>query len=73
MHTIERNDKSKLEQKLLTPASQNNGIKVDIACCCYSSKIRCVCGSRLPPSSSTVDMLQLKYKLFQHKEKELKE
>ena len=30
MHSIERNGKSKLKQKLPTPASQDNGIKTDI-------------------------------------------
>ena len=30
MCTIERNGESKLEQKLLTPASRDNGIKMDI-------------------------------------------
>ena len=30
MHTIERNGKSELEQKLLTPASLDNGIKTDV-------------------------------------------
>ena len=30
MSTIKRNGESKLEQKLLTPASQGNGIKTDI-------------------------------------------
>ena len=30
MHRTERNGKSKLEQKLLTPASQDNGIKIDV-------------------------------------------
>ena len=30
MHTIERNGKSELQQKLLTPASRDNGIKTDV-------------------------------------------
>ena len=30
MRTIEKNGQSKLEQKLLTPASRDNGIKTDI-------------------------------------------
>ena len=30
MHTIERNGKSELEQKLLTLASRDNGIKTDV-------------------------------------------
>ena len=30
MHVIKRNGKSKLEQKLLHPASQDNGIKTSI-------------------------------------------
>ena len=33
MRTIERNGESKLEQKLLTPASWDNGIKMDIVVC----------------------------------------
>ena len=35
MHMIERNGKSKLEQKLLTLASRDNGIKTDVVCCCH--------------------------------------
>ena len=34
MRTIEKNDESGLEQKLLTPASRDNGIKTDLRCCC---------------------------------------
>ena len=30
MRTIERNGESELEQKLLTPASRDNGIKTDV-------------------------------------------
>ena len=30
MCTIDKNGESKFERKLLTPASRNNGIKVDI-------------------------------------------
>ena len=30
MCAIERNGKSELEQKLLTPASRDNGIKMDV-------------------------------------------
>ena len=30
MCTIERNGESELEQKLLTPASRDNGIKTDV-------------------------------------------
>ena len=30
---IERNGESKLERKLLTPASQDNGIKMDVVAC----------------------------------------
>ena len=33
MRTIERNGESKLERKLLTPASQDNGIKMDVVAC----------------------------------------
>ena len=35
MRTIEGNSESELEQKLLTPASQDNGIKADVVCCCF--------------------------------------
>ena len=31
MRTIERNGESELEQKLLTPASRDNDIKMDVA------------------------------------------
>ena len=31
MRTIERNDESELERKLLTPVNQDNGIKTDVA------------------------------------------
>ena len=36
MSTIERNGEGELEQKLLTPASRDSGIKTDVvvACCC---------------------------------------
>ena len=30
MRTIEKNGESELEQKLLTPASRDNGIKTDV-------------------------------------------
>ena len=30
MHTIKRNDKSKLEQNLITPVSRDNGIKMNV-------------------------------------------
>ena len=30
MSMIDRNDESKLKQKLPTPASQNNGVKTDV-------------------------------------------
>ena len=33
MCTIERNSESKLEQKLLTWASRDNGIKMDVTVC----------------------------------------
>ena len=33
MRKIERNGENKLELKLLTPASQDNGIKMDIVAC----------------------------------------
>ena len=33
MCTIERNSESKLEQKLLTSASRDNGIKMDVVVC----------------------------------------
>ena len=33
MRKIERNGENKLEWKLLTPASQDNGIKMDIVAC----------------------------------------
>ena len=33
MCTIERNSESKLEQKLLTSASWDNGIKMDVVVC----------------------------------------
>ena len=33
MCTIERNGESKLERKLLTPATRDNGIKMDIVVC----------------------------------------
>ena len=32
LHTIRKKDKSKLEQKLPTQASQDNGIKADSIC-----------------------------------------
>ena len=38
MHTIERNGKSELKQKLPTPASCGNGTKMDVVVsCCYTS------------------------------------
>ena len=35
MHTIERNGESELEQKLLTPANWDNGIKTDVVVVVY--------------------------------------
>ena len=35
MRTIERNGESELEQKLLTPANWNNGIKTDVVVVVY--------------------------------------
>ena len=35
MYTIERNGESELEQKLLTPANWDNGIKTDVVVVVY--------------------------------------
>ena len=39
MRTIERNGESELEQKLLTPASQDNSIKTDVVVVVIKQKV----------------------------------
>ena len=55
MHRIERNGKSKLEEKLLTPASWNNGIEMHIA---VDSHIRYACQIWGQIQSKTFDIIQ---------------
>ena len=37
MRTIERNGQSELGQKLLAPATRDNGIKTDAVVCCWKT------------------------------------
>ena len=55
MHRIERNGKSKLEEKLLTPASWNNGIEMHIA---VDSHMRYACQIWGQIQSKTFDIIQ---------------
>ena len=49
MHAVKRNGESELEQKLLTPAGWDNGIKTDILLLLHP--VKKICTSNIPNSN----------------------